>query len=71
MVSVEADTGSFIEEYVEYVHEEVLSVLLDNVLRLDKILSPDGRVLIIDQICLVIPDPANLQMWIEWNGCIA
>jgi hypothetical protein len=31
--------------------------VLDDVLRLDKILSTDGGVLIIDQICLVIPDP--------------
>jgi hypothetical protein len=34
-----------------------LSSVLDDVLRLDKILSTDGGVLIIDQICLVIPDP--------------
>jgi hypothetical protein len=32
---------------------------LDDVLRLDKILSTDGGVLIIDQICLVIPDPCR------------
>ena len=36
--------------------DPLLSVL-DDVLRLDKILSTDGGVLIIDQICLVIPDP--------------
>jgi hypothetical protein len=34
-----------------------LSSVLDDVLRLDKILSTDSGVLIIDQICLVIPDP--------------
>ena len=34
-----------------------LSSVLDGVLRLDKILSTDGGVSIIDQICLVIPDP--------------
>ena len=36
-----------------------LSPVLDDVLRLDKILSTDGGVLIIDQICLVIPDPCQ------------
>ena len=34
-----------------------LSSVLDDVVRLDKILSTDGGVLIIDQICLVIPAP--------------
>ena len=36
---------------------DLLSSVLDGVLSLDKILSTDGRVLIIDQICLVILDP--------------
>ena len=44
-----------------------LSYVLDDVLSLDKILSTDGRVLIIDQICLVILDPRwfpdDVQVW--------
>jgi hypothetical protein len=34
-----------------------LSSVLDDVLRLDKTLFTDGGVLIVDQICLVIPGP--------------
>ena len=36
---------------------DLLSSVLDGVLSLDKILSTDGRVLIVVQICLVILDP--------------
>jgi hypothetical protein len=39
--------------------------VLDDVLRLDKFLSTDGRVLIIDQICPVIPDPCRFPDVIE------
>ena len=39
-----------------------LSSVLDDVLRLDKILSTDGGVSIIDQICLVIPDPCRFPV---------
>jgi hypothetical protein len=44
-----------------------LSSVLDDVLRLDKILSTDGGVLIIDQICLVIPDPRRFPDVNYWH----
>jgi len=46
-----------------------LSSVLDDVLRLDKILSTDGGVLIIDQICLVIPDPRRFPDAEGRNNC--
>ena len=47
-----------------------LSSVLDDVVRLDKILSTDGGVLIIDQICLVIPDPRRFPDILSFNQTV-